>query len=421
YYWTLTPTIILRILDRNPRIERLTYLDADLFFYASPAPLYAEMKPYSVWIHEHRFSPSLKHLEKFGNYNVGLLSFKNDPSGIAVLREWRKRCLQWCYMRFENGKFGDQLYLNDWPERFKAVGIIQHIGAGVAPWNHEQYRWVENSEGAVLVDGHPLIFYHFHGLTFVHPGVIVPAVHYHPLTEEIIRLCFLPYLHSLSRSVAAVRAVLPDFSFGLTAENALTTAHSFFTQHHLSTCISSANIPQVPVPLDKQWDCFCSPQIKDVSRLLGKNAPSLKGPTAEQIRLINIFDGSKQPQVRINQDPERVNQHGEWLFERGDISEALKAFEKAARMDPNLAAAHNNMGVLYWHAGKPQKALAHFKRAVEVDPYDRNTVLNCGEALQGFQRYESAKNVYAAYLKKYPKDNEIKAALSDLLARTPSL
>ena len=35
YYWTLTPTLLLRILENHPDIEMLTYLDADLYFFAS--------------------------------------------------------------------------------------------------------------------------------------------------------------------------------------------------------------------------------------------------------------------------------------------------------------------------------------------------------------------------------------------------
>jgi lipopolysaccharide biosynthesis glycosyltransferase len=54
YYWTLTPTVIFRILEAHPDIDVLTYLDADLFFYSSPDPIYRELGTGSVLIHEHR-------------------------------------------------------------------------------------------------------------------------------------------------------------------------------------------------------------------------------------------------------------------------------------------------------------------------------------------------------------------------------
>jgi len=59
YYWTLTPTIILRILEHNPHIQAISYLDADLFF-SSPDPIWDTLGNYSVLIHEHRFSSEFK-------------------------------------------------------------------------------------------------------------------------------------------------------------------------------------------------------------------------------------------------------------------------------------------------------------------------------------------------------------------------
>ncbi|RPH76264.1 MAG: glycosyl transferase, partial [Nitrospiraceae bacterium] len=97
YYWTMTPTIILRILERDRRIDLLTYLDADLFFFSSPEPLFGELGKNSILIHEHRFSPSQAHLAPHnGRFNVGLLSFRRDTRGLQALRWWRERCLEWC-------------------------------------------------------------------------------------------------------------------------------------------------------------------------------------------------------------------------------------------------------------------------------------------------------------------------------------
>src|SRR5688572_23277371 len=60
YYFTCTPSLALYILDRFPQVDVLTYLDADLFFYGSPAPIFAELGDQSVLIVEHRFPPPLR-------------------------------------------------------------------------------------------------------------------------------------------------------------------------------------------------------------------------------------------------------------------------------------------------------------------------------------------------------------------------
>jgi hypothetical protein len=235
YYWTLTPTIILWILEHFPKIDVLTYLDADLYFFSSPGPIFEELKGEDALIHEHRFTPSLAHLEaENGKYNVGLLCFRNSEAGRTILRWWRQRCLEWCYRRFENGKMGDQMYLNDWTTRFKNVSVLQNIGAGIAPWNHEQYDFAQSDAKRVHVNNLPLVFYHFQSLGIVGPGIFIPAKHTtYPLPEACLRLCYLPYLECLDRACRSVQGVLKDFRFGSEPESVLTGRHTLVARRQL--------------------------------------------------------------------------------------------------------------------------------------------------------------------------------------------
>ena len=70
-----------------------------------------------------------------------------DERGIAALRWWHDRCVEWCYQRFEDGKFGDQKYLDDWPDRFAGVHVVDHPGVGLAPWNVSRHELVLNGNG----------------------------------------------------------------------------------------------------------------------------------------------------------------------------------------------------------------------------------------------------------------------------------
>ena len=45
YYWTLTPWTFEAVFARAPEAERVTYLDADLYFFQSPAVLLDMMGP----------------------------------------------------------------------------------------------------------------------------------------------------------------------------------------------------------------------------------------------------------------------------------------------------------------------------------------------------------------------------------------
>jgi hypothetical protein len=160
YCFTCSPTLPLRVLERHPEVDQITYLDADLFFYADPQPIYDELGGASIGMIPHRFSKRVQDRARFGTYNVGWLSFRRDESGLACLRWWRERCLEWCYARLEGDRYADQKYLDWWPGLFTGVRQISHKGANLGPWNLANYR-ISLRDGRVYVDDDPLIFFHF--------------------------------------------------------------------------------------------------------------------------------------------------------------------------------------------------------------------------------------------------------------------
>ncbi len=215
YFWTCTPSLILYLLKHRPEIQLITYLDADLYFFSEPEPIYDEMGAESILILEHRYAPEYMHMaETSGIYNVSLLSFRRDESALICLRWWHERCLEWCYARVEDDKFGDQKYLDDWPTRFKDVAVLQHKGAGLAPWNITNYSITRQGDH-VWVDERPLIFYHFHGLAQYSRRVYRAShIAYH-ITPRQKRWIYEPYLQTLDATASIITQADPEFSFGL--------------------------------------------------------------------------------------------------------------------------------------------------------------------------------------------------------------
>lgn len=205
YYFTCTSPLILYVLKQFPEIEIISYVDSDLYFYSSPEPIFEEMGSNSILIISHRFPESLRHLEIYGIYNVGFLSFRRDESGIACLEWWRKRCIEWCYDRLDNGRFADQKYLNDWPSQFKNVVILQHKGAGLSPWNISNYK-ITMKNNKILVDNQELIFYHFHGLKKKSGRIYDTNLSiYRIRTDKVLKEClYLPYIMILEKNNAAI-------------------------------------------------------------------------------------------------------------------------------------------------------------------------------------------------------------------------
>lgn len=212
YYWTCTPSLPLYVLKHNPDVDLVTYLDADLYFYASPLPLYRELQDGSILIMEHRHTVTLEnHAQQYGIYNVAFNAFRRDQNGLLCLEWWRKRCIEWCYDRVEDGKFCDQKYLDDWPHRFKGVRVLQHIGAGLAPWNIHCYHLTCRS-GKVYVESLPLLFYHFHRFALVNAWIFRPA-HGYTFKPEHIEWIYVPYVLELDRTMRLVKQIAPDFAF----------------------------------------------------------------------------------------------------------------------------------------------------------------------------------------------------------------
>jgi SAM-dependent methyltransferase len=224
YCWTATPAVCLHALERERDLDQITYLDADLMFFSEPAPVFDELAGDSVLIVPHRYASQWRHSEATsGRFNVQFLTFKRDERGLEVLRWWHDRCIEWCYARVEDGKMGDQKYLDEWPERFSGVHVLEHPGGGLAPWNVSRYE-LARQNGRVLVDGRPLVFYHYHSLRLLQPtpparaaaallngyrfrdgpAPVVWTTSY-PMSPPELQMIWEPYLEALQRELVAVR------------------------------------------------------------------------------------------------------------------------------------------------------------------------------------------------------------------------
>src|SRR5215211_4364344 len=202
YYWTCGPAFLAHLLAQHPPIELLTYLDADLFFFGDPTPIYDSLGAGSILLIQARRSRQARlaadPLNRKGAYNVGLLVFRRTTVGLACLRRWREQCLDWCFDRLEPTRFGDQKYLDDWPSRYAGVVVLQHEGAGLAPWNVGNYRF--RSEGSrVFVDTNPLVFYHFTELRVITRWLYDPGLWRFRETMDptVKRYIYLPYVREL--------------------------------------------------------------------------------------------------------------------------------------------------------------------------------------------------------------------------------
>lgn len=213
YCWTATPSALLYCL-RAFDLDHCTYVDADLYFYADPVCLLEEMGDASILITPHRFTPAYDLSDAFGVYCVQFLTARHDPRGLAVLTWWRDACLAWCFNRCEDGRFGDQKYLDDWTDRFPGVHVLDHPGGGVAPWNLQQLSLTLTDAGLQVTAAArgtraPLVFFHFHGLR-VHGRDTVELTHREYRIPSVWRhRLYAPYVRQLMAAASEVSALSP--------------------------------------------------------------------------------------------------------------------------------------------------------------------------------------------------------------------
>lgn len=209
YCWTCTSHVIRDAIVRFA-LPEVTYLDADLYFFAAPEILMREFVASggAVLLTEHRYTPRYDQSSASGRYCVQFMTFTADDPGMAALDWWCDRTLEWCYNRHEDGKFGDQKYLDDWLTRFAGVHVLQHPGGGVAPWNIQQYKTATGP----TVNGSPVVFYHFHNLAWYEDDSFMLGRY--RISSSAVNHIYRPYIDELKKQLHTVQQLYPGFSNG---------------------------------------------------------------------------------------------------------------------------------------------------------------------------------------------------------------
>jgi hypothetical protein len=157
YCWTLTPFAPRFVFEADAGVPRVTYLDADMWFRKNPGPILCEFDASGkdVLITDHAYAPENDQSATSGQYCVQFMTFARD-GGEPVRKWWEQRCIEWCFARFEDGKFGDQKYLDDWPLRFEeSVHVLTNKELMLAPWNATRFPYGN------------AVTWHFHDLRIV--------------------------------------------------------------------------------------------------------------------------------------------------------------------------------------------------------------------------------------------------------------
>lgn len=212
FIFTLKPCLCRHLLREKPGIGLLVYLDADLYFFGDPAAIQRELGERSVFLVPHRYPPWHDDAARYGKFNVGVVAFRRDASGSACVEWWRTQCLDSTSLTADGERFGDQKYLDEWPQRFAGVVELDHPGVNVAPWNWARHRF-ERSGGGVRVDGRPLVMFHFAQFKRISDRWFDSGqLEYGIMPGRLRSRIYGEYWEALQQAEAAIRRLRPEFS-----------------------------------------------------------------------------------------------------------------------------------------------------------------------------------------------------------------
>ncbi len=125
----------------------------------------------------------------------------------------------------------------------------------------------------------------------------------------------------------------------------------------------------------------------------------------------------RQPQEAQSRQPGQGNPEGgpqtEAMGQRFNAS--IASLEQKLVSHPNDATAHNDLGVLYYEAGRKELALEHYRKAVELDPLQATFKKNLADFyFIELKQPEKAMEIYVELLKNDPRDVEALFSLGQM-------
>ena len=107
---------------------------------------------------------------------------------------------------------------------------------------------------------------------------------------------------------------------------------------------------------------------------------------------------------------------GHMTWQRFDWESAERGFRTAIELNPSYAEAR----MFYSHylalMGQLEESSEQMAIALELDPFDRNIVVNGGQILAALNNETDARIIYSSFLERYPDDEEVTRLLKRFLS-----
>lgn len=172
------PYFFRYFFEKVPQIKNVIYFDPDIIVYQPLTQLEALLEKNDFVLTPHLTTPiddqltpnELHHLNT-GVYNLGFIALNKSPEALDFVKWWEEKLFDECKIDLCNGLFVDQHWVNFAPVFWNNVHVEKHPGWNAAYWNlHE--RLFTQQDGRHLVNGLPVVFFHYSGYDPAKPSVI---------------------------------------------------------------------------------------------------------------------------------------------------------------------------------------------------------------------------------------------------------
>ncbi|MFO1413390.1 MAG: glycosyltransferase [Burkholderiales bacterium] len=181
----IKPSVIAALFERG--YERVIYFDPDIKVYGSVAPILERLDEAQIVLTPHLTGPldddkrpSELEILQSGSYNLGFIALRQTPETRKFVRWWQRKLERDCVVDIPRGLFTDQKWMDLVPGMFAHVHVERDAGWNVAYWNLK-HRVVTREDDRLLVNGRPLLFFHFSGFE---PGAHLLSKHQNRYTMD---------------------------------------------------------------------------------------------------------------------------------------------------------------------------------------------------------------------------------------------
>lgn len=163
------PFLIAKLLAAGA--AQVHYLDGDCYCYSTMESLSKELEAADMLLTPHclqavpddGLTPRAITLLRAGTFNGGYIGVNNTAEGRRFVAWLGDMTRNQGYNRPDQGMCGDQRWLDLVPALFPGLAICRNASANVAYWNLQERPLEQDADGRYMVNGQPLIFFHFSG------------------------------------------------------------------------------------------------------------------------------------------------------------------------------------------------------------------------------------------------------------------